>query len=328
MRASYYVLLICGVLVVSESATILMLNRKRGFCKPTHKLHVLSVVLYCIFLSAVLFSLLNCNRSSNYCDKSWKVCCSLYNLVTMSVYSFYWVKSRLVHSVMWKGKWYYERMAVAMIAGMGLTGFCFLWLPIKGVQYGAKLEEGECQLHERRWFGYCWVVGDTGISLLLLMLFIRPLRVLKSKLADSPRSVAILFKMITKNRNLLLFTVLFTFVIVVISAIKNLEMRTCIYVLAVDRLVTLQCITMTFSYYLPEWSCHKLLSCWKPKATPERHTLSSDPDIAAQNVKSLSIIHMAPTCSSTGENEDTTPCTVSCQFVTENCEKEGPSSLT
>jgi len=327
MRASYYVLLTCGVLVVSESATILMLNKKRGSFKPTHQLHVLSVVLYCIFLSAVLYSLLNCNRSSNYCDKSWKTCCSLYNLVTMSVYSFYWVKSRLVHSVMWKGKKYYERMAVVMIAGMGVTGFGFLWLPIKGVQFGASLEDGECQLHERRWIGYGWVVGDTGISLLLLMLFIRPLRVLKSKLADSPRSVEILFTMIRKNRNLLLFTVFFTFVIVLTSAIIKLEMRTCIYVLAVDRLVTLQCITMTFSWYLPECQRSRL-TCWKPKATPERHTLSSDQDMEEQNVKSLSIIHMAPTCSSTGENEDTTPCTVSCQFVPGNSENQGPSSLT
>jgi len=229
--------------------------------------------------------------------------------------------------VIWKGKYCCERVAVVMIVGMGVTGICCLWLPIEWLQYGASLEEGECQLYERRWIAYCWVVGDTVISLLLLILFIRPLRHMKANFVDSPRSIAILYRMIRKNRNLLLFTVLFTLVIISTAAIKYLDMRTVIYLLAVDRLVTLQCITMTFSMYAMEFSCHNsLISCWK-SSTPERENFSSDPEFAAQNLKSLSLIRMAPACSSTEEDGDTTPCTFSGQTEPGFYEKQGFSSL-
>merc|ERR1719233_1018732 len=52
-----------------------------------------------------------------------------------------------------------------------------------------------------------------------------------------------------KNRNLLFFTVTVTITLyTTIAVIGNLTMKTVIYMCAVDRLVTLQCITLTFSY--------------------------------------------------------------------------------
>lgn len=330
MKKIDYILLFCGGLVVGEAAIISALNKKRGFWQPTHKLHLLSVILYCVLLSAIIYSSQNCNRSNNYCDKLWKICSMLYNIVTMSVYSFYWEKSRLVHTIQWKGKHYYERVVIAMIAGMGLGGLCLLWLPIEGVQYGAALEDGECQLDERRWIAYVWVVGDTVISVMLLWLFIRPLRDIKNKLGDSPRSVAVLFgmrRLITKNRNLLFFTVLFTFVIVLVAAIQELEMRTCIHLLAIDRLMTLQCITMTFSYSAMEYfHCQwPLLSCWKQTPKAEDDTPSFDLERSPRTLKSSSIIHMAPVWPSTVESDDTTQHTVSVQCEPENSEIQGDS---
>jgi len=309
------------------------INKKRRLWEPTHKLHLLSVFWYCIFLSSVIFTSNNCDRSNNYCDKSWKISCTFYNIVTMCVYSFYWEKSRLVHTIWWKGKYYFERVAIAMIIGQGLGGMCILWVPIEGMQYGASLKDGECQVDDRYWIPYVWVIGDTVLSLLLLVLFIRPLREQKNDLGDSPRSVAALCgmkRMITKNRNLLLFTVLFTLVITSVAAIEELDMRTCLHLLAIDRLVTLQCITMTFSYNAMEYfHCHTtLLSCWKSMPKVDDDNLTLDTEMSPRTVKSSSIIHMAPVFSSTVDDEDTTSRTVSVHCEPGNCEIQGHSSLT
>jgi len=231
MRPFDYILLICGGLVVAEAALIITFNTKRGFWAPTNKLHVLSAFFYCMYLAAVVYSSLNCERSNNYCDKLWKICSTLYIAVSLAVYSFYYVKSRLVHSILWKGKYYSERLAVVMIAGMGVSGIVFFWLPINGVTYGASLRNGECYLDERPWIAYTWVIGDTVLSLLLLMLFIKPLQNIEYDFGSSPRAVAMLLGMkriIQKNRNLLLFTVLCTLVIITTCAVWELDMRTCI----------------------------------------------------------------------------------------------------
>merc|ERR1719285_275617 len=135
---------------------------------------------------------------------------------------------------------------------MGVAGLCFFWPPIKHVQYYGILIDGECSLADRRWIVVLWVIGDSVLSILLLLLFIRPINVINKALGDSPRSVATLRsmrRMTVKNRNLLVFNVLITVGIYTsIAVLGNLRMRTVIWMCAVDRLVTLQCITMTFAY--------------------------------------------------------------------------------
>jgi len=323
MRTFDYVLLICGGFVVGEAALIITFNTKRGFWELTNKLHVLSAFFYCMYLAAVVYSSLNCDRSNNYCDKLWKICSTLYIAVTMAVYFFYYVKSRLVHSISWKGKHYSERLAVAMIAGMGVSGIGFFWLPIKGVQYGASLRDGECYLDERPLIAFSWVIGDTLLSLLLLMLFIRPLQNIKSKFR-SPRSIEILLsvrRLIQKNRNLLLFTVVCTFVIISTAAIQEFNMRTCIYLCAIDRLVTLQCITMSFSYDKEFFYCHAcLLLCLKPIAKIEQYNRSLDTELSARTLQSPDIIEMPSNNPSMAEDANTASYSTSVDFPVANPE--------
>jgi len=71
-------------------------------------------------------------------------------------------------------------------------------------------------------------------------------------MGDTPRSIATLRrmkKMTERNRNLLLLTVMVTIgIYTTIAVVGTLTMRTVLYLCTIDRLVTLQCITMTFSY--------------------------------------------------------------------------------
>jgi len=170
----------------------------------------------------------------------------------MAVYSFYYVKSRIVNNILWKGKQWFRRVVFTMIPTMGICGLCFFWLPIKDFEYYGFLKDGECHLASRRWILIFWVVGDVILSILLLLLFIRPITVIKETLKDTPGSVGTLRrmrKMTERNRNLLLFTVTVTIsLFTVITVVGTLNMRTVICMGTIDRLVTLQCITMTFSY--------------------------------------------------------------------------------
>jgi len=231
---------------------IITLNTKRGYWESTNKFHVLSGVLYLIYLSTVIFSSVESVRSDLWCDILWKICSTMYIAVTMSVYSFYYVKSRVVNNVPWIGKKWSGHVVLTMIVMMGLLGLCFFWPPIKNVQYNGILINGECHLVKRRWIAIIWVIGDCVLSVFLLVLFIKPLEILKEKLGDTPRSVATLRSLIRlteRNRNLLLCTVTVTIgLYTTIVVVGNLTMRTVIYMCAIDRLVTLQCITMTFSY--------------------------------------------------------------------------------
>jgi len=78
----------------------------------------------------------------------------------MAVYSFYYVKSRIVNDTLWKGKKWFERVVMTMIPFMGVCGLCFFWLPIKDFEYYGFLKDGECHLARRRWILIFWVVGD------------------------------------------------------------------------------------------------------------------------------------------------------------------------
>jgi len=168
-------------------------------------------VLYLIFLITVIFSSVE-SVSSNYnCDLLWKICSTMYIAVTIFVYFFYYVRSRVVN-VSWIGKKWSGHVVLTMILMMGLLGLCFFWLPIKNVQYDGILIDGECHLVKRRWIAIVWVSGDSVLSVFLLVLFIKPLKNLET-IGDTPRSDAnlrSLMRMTEKNRNLLLCTVTLT----------------------------------------------------------------------------------------------------------------------
>jgi len=160
----------------------------------------------------------------------------------------------------------YERLALAGIAAQVLTALVVLWLPIEGIQYQGFIKDGKCVLQKRYWVAAFWVIGDTMLSVLLLLLFVRPLREMKTKLGESLGTVSIprgMKRTTEKNRNLLMFTMLFTLCSALVYALKTLDTRTVIFICAIDRLVTLQCITMTFSYdrleYFYCYSCFLLV---------------------------------------------------------------------
>jgi len=179
------------------------------------------------------------------------------------------------------------RYVLVMIVMMGLAGLCFLWLPIKDVQYNSILVNGVCHPVDRQWINILWMIGDAVLSVLLLMLFIIPLRYVTRSLRDTPRSVRTLqsMKRLTeKNRNLLLCTVMVTIGVLTITAVvRNLTMRAVIYLSAIDRLVTLQCITMTFSYDSRDYFyCHAcfILLC-KKQSEVEQEEHSSPEDLSS-----------------------------------------------
>jgi hypothetical protein len=219
-------------------------------------LHVLATVLYLIYLSTVIYSSLESDSSNRECDLLWKICSTLYIGVTMSVYLFYYAKSRVVNSVLWRGKKWSERFVLIMIMMMAVFGLCFFWPPIKNVQYNGMLVNGECRLVKRRWIAILWVCGDSVLSIVLLALFVRPLKYLKSQIGSAQRldgTLTGMERMTEKNRNLLFCTVTVTIgLYTTLAVIGDLPMRTAIYMAAIDRLVTLQCITMSFSYDMRE----------------------------------------------------------------------------
>jgi len=252
MRTFDYILIICAGLVLSQAGMVITLNTKRDHWEATNKSHVLSTVLYLTYLIVGVCSTYWCSRSEWHCDILWKVCSTLYVGVNVSVYSFYYVKSRVVNNVLWRGRNRYRGLVIVSIVIMGIAGISIIWVPIKHVQYTAKLIDGECYSGNRRYVVIAWVVADSLFSVLLLQLFIRPITVIKKTLGDSPRSVATLrsMKRLTeKNRNLLLCSILVsTGIFTPIAILRELQMTTVIYLCTIDRLVTLQCITMTFTY--------------------------------------------------------------------------------
>jgi len=311
MRTFDYILMMCGGLVFSEAAMIITLNTKRGYWEATNKFHVLTALLFLVYLSTVIYSSVECSRSQYYCDLLWKVCSTLYISVNMSVYSFYYAKSRVVNNILTRvnrGRSRTRSLVIISIAIMGICGLSFFWPPIKHVQYYGILIDGECNLADRRWIVITWVCGDTLLSTLLLRLFIAKIEVIKSILGDTPRSVAMLKRMrrmTEKNRNLLLFSLLITIgIYAVIAVLGNLHMRTVIWLCAVDRLVTLQCITMTFTYDGREWfycSACFILCCQERTSEIGEEEDQRYEAMTQSNSKSTSILLMSSTGYSTVE---------------------------
>jgi len=280
MISLVHILMICGGLVFSEAAVIIILNTKRGYWETLNKLHVLSAAFFLIYLTTVIYSYVECTRSDFICGLLWKICSTCYISVSMAVYSFYYVKSRLVNNILWEGKQWCGRVVATMIPLMAVFGLCFFWMPSKEFTYFGYLKDGECKLVERRWIVIFWVVGDVILSILLLLLFIRPITVIKKTLNDTPRSAVTLRsmkKLTERNRNLLLFTVTVTITLFTIVAVVSPDMRAVICIGMADRLVTLQCITMTFSYDGREYfycrAC--FLLCFQTR-TPEMEQEEND----------------------------------------------------
>lgn len=179
----------------------------------------------------------------------------------------------------------YERVALVMIAAMAIMGLGFVQYPMEGIQFRAFLIDGECYLAERRWMVLMQAFGDTVLSVLLLSLFIIPLR--NIELLPRMRSI------VRKNRNLIFFAIFFNLgVVFTIISLSKPKMQTVIFLCVVDRLVTLQCITMTFSYDLSYFK-FKFCSVFHRKSVQEIDNdwiSASEPDfcIRSYSIKSAS----------------------------------------
>jgi len=280
MRVIEYIMVTVVGLTCAEACVIITVNTNRRFWERINKIHTLCLIIYPIYLSSVIYASSECTRSNSHCDMSWKICCTLYIILTMAVYTFYYVKSNVVHTIDWEGKRIYGQISLLGITMMGLMGMAFFWLPIQGFQYNAFLLNGECELEERGWIPVVWMFGDTALSVLLLMLFIRPLQEIQEMLGDSPKSVAMLLGMkgmIEKNRNLLVIIVLATLIVMIRISVGHLNMRTVHYLCSIDRLVTIQCITLTFSYDGVEYFyCIKPVDCLCDMGYDTEHEESSE----------------------------------------------------
>jgi len=249
-----YILAIFGGLVLCEAAVIIAFNTKHGNWKSINRSHVFCIVLCLVYLCAVIYASEDCNRSEYHCVLFGKICAMLYIFVTMAVYFFYWVRSRMVNTIPWKGKTCIGNIVLLMITMIGVFCACCLWLPIKGLEEMGVLKSGDCTVENSRWviIVIIWGLGDCVISVLLLILFIKPLTIIRQRIRDTPHSNDSwrrISRVTKKNRNLLIFTLLVSNgVYITISVLVNPDLQTILFVSTIDQLVTLQCITMTFIY--------------------------------------------------------------------------------
>lgn len=304
MRVFEYVMVACFILVLAEAMLIIYVNSKKGWWKPINQVHVLSVMFYPIYLGFVIYTSLICSTANRHCESLWNGCSILYVAVTITVWSFYWAKSKVVHSISWKWKRTCERLSILLISLMGLIGLGFFIIPTKGIQYNGFMVYGNCHRAKRRWITAIWMFGDILVSGLLLVLFLRPLQEIKKMMGCSPKSVLMLIgvrQLIKKNRNLLLITVMVTLGAMAIVALDNMCIRTVHYVCIIERLLTLQCITLTFSYEPHEY-IYERLSCCSDAPRKNHDELSSSEMMSAEMMaatrkKSPSII-VVKTCAS------------------------------
>jgi len=206
--------------------------------------------------------------------------------INLAVYSFYYVRSRLVNNILWRGKKCLNQIVSIMIPGMGIFGLFVFWVPINDVLFYGFIKDGGCHLAVRRWILIVLVAGDSILSIILLLLFIRPITVIEESLGDTPRSVAtlqLMRKMTERNRNLLLFTLMVTMIMFTTTAvIGSLNMRTVLFMGTMDRLVTLQCITMTFSY--DKRKCFYCRDCFTVCFQTRTQELEQEQDFGYQNM--------------------------------------------
>jgi len=245
MKTIDYFLVTCLIFVILQLIYLIFTYTKRGSWEPVNKIHVISYIFYPIYLGFVVFMSIGCNHSDWSCDITWKVSSTLYIIVTMAVYFFYYTKSKISRIISWKGKARFERIEILMIMMMGVIGLGFFWLPIKDVQYNSFLKDGVCRLAQRQWIPIIWSLGDTVLSALLLWLFIKPLKEIEEVYEDTT-DLKQMKELIQRTRNLLIIAVVVTFAVMLVIAIEDLNMLTVHYLCAIDRLVTLQSISLTF----------------------------------------------------------------------------------
>jgi hypothetical protein len=118
------------------------------------------------------------------------------------------------------------------------------------------------------------VSGDTVLSATLLALFVKPLQILQNQLVGTSAAVPRLRSMervTQRNRNLLFCSLTVTIsIFTTIAVIGNLTMKIIIYMCAIDRLVTLKCITMTFAYDEGEcYYCRAFFILFQGRRGPE-----------------------------------------------------------
>jgi len=300
MRIFDYFLVASLGFVIGQATIIITLNTKWGIWGRTQKLHTMIVIIYPMYLGSVLYSSLQCDRCEKNCSTLWKVCSMFYIVVTVAVWLFYYARSKVVHSLTWDGKCQFERLASLTIVTMGGGGLCFLILSIEGAYEGAFLIGEKCHLAWRLWIQIVWMVGDAGISILLLLLFLRPLTEVRQVLRDHPRSTGMLnnvHRVIQKHRNLLIITVAVTLVVMVTITVTHFSMRTTHYLCTVERLVALQCITLTFNFEAQEYFYYRPclpVCCGRKREVEEELSSSSDLPSAGRTIKSPSIIVLSP----------------------------------
>jgi len=89
-------ILITGLgFVVVEAIFILIVNTMRGFWELVNLTHILSAILWCIYITFVIYASRNSNLSDEHCDMVWKITSSLYIVLNMAVYSFYYARSKV-----------------------------------------------------------------------------------------------------------------------------------------------------------------------------------------------------------------------------------------
>jgi len=301
MRVFDYVMIACLVFILGEAALIITVNTKRGYWQLTNKVHLLAVVCYPIYLGFVIYTSHMCNHSHDiHCENLWKVCSMLYVALTIIVWSFYYVKSKIAHTISWEWKQQFERVTMVIMAVMGILGLGFFIIPIKGMQYNSFSTHGKCHRAKRGWIPALWMFGDAVVSSLLLVLFIRPLQEITKLMGNSPKSVLMLMsvrRLITKNRNLLLLNLVFTLAAMVITSAVDLCMRSVHNLCVIERLLTLQCITLTFNYEPKEYLLKNInwlfcCECDRPPRLDDE--LSSSEMISGSNQKKPSIIIITP----------------------------------
>jgi len=299
MRVSDYFLVSGLGFVTGQATLIITLNIKRGLWCITNKIHVLILLIYPIYLASVIYASGECNRSVKYCSTLWKICSMLYIIVTMAVYWFYYAKSKVVHTLTGNSKYQFERLAILMILMMAGVGLGFFLLSTGEAHHEAFVSEEKCHLAERRLIPIMWMIGDALLSVLLLLLFLRPLKEIRQMLRDYPKSIDMLNnvrRVIQKHQNLLIITVVVTLGVMVTIAVKDLCLRTIHYLCSIDRLIAIQCITLTFSYDAQEYFYYRpCLFIHSSRKSEVDEELSSSSDFPMERrFKSPSIIVMSP----------------------------------
>jgi len=169
-------------LAVYEAFGVLLAYRKSS-SKAT--MHIVSALLLPVYLGLCVLALRQVEKNEAQCDLYWKLTCLAYISLTVSVYLYYYKKSRIVRKAPAA-----KVPVVSILSGIGavgiffmlLSGLVFFLIPIDEIRYNAMIYvpdhgDGEacCFPIDRMWIPIIWTAGDTLLSAVLLLLFVYPL---------------------------------------------------------------------------------------------------------------------------------------------------------